>query len=219
MERYIGTYQTFQTVSRDEAANLLGPNNLVGDLYDIECTIDEGMQRAWLVNQFGKRVGYFEASYSRRLSILKAQGMTIKALLSFIAATNRADQADDKQGGAHYWGEAAVIAFDPTFEAPMKVFLEGLGKEMAGGRRLRIDLDQREVDRIIETNGTWLSKETVPLPRQGKNTVIMKSQRSFTDRMVAEGRKGNKGCYVVSWAFIIAVVALVIFGLKSCGVF
>ena len=70
MERYIGTYQTFQTVSRKEAADLIGADNLIGDRYTIECTIEDGIQKAWLVNRFQKRIGFFEPGYSLSLSIL-----------------------------------------------------------------------------------------------------------------------------------------------------
>ena len=56
-------------------------------------------------------------------------------------------------------------------------------------------------------------------PQKAKGTAIMKSKRSLNERMIEQGRKGNIGCYIVSWAFFFALVALAVFGLKSCGVF
>ena len=51
MERYFGTYQTFRTVSKKDAAVLMGSNTLVGDRYRINLTMDEGVHRAWLINK------------------------------------------------------------------------------------------------------------------------------------------------------------------------
>ena len=39
MERYFGTYQTFRTVSKKDAALLMGSNTLVGDRYRINLTM------------------------------------------------------------------------------------------------------------------------------------------------------------------------------------
>ena len=47
----------------------------------------------------------------------------------------------------------------------------------------------------------------------------MKSRRKMSEKLIEQGRKGNKGCYVVSWLFLLLVVAGLLFGLKSCGVF
>lgn len=212
MERYIGTYQTFQTVSRKEAANLIGADNLVGDRYTIECTLEDGIQKAWLVNRFNQRIGFFEPQYSRQLSIFKAQGMELTALLSFVAFTDHPEPG-------YYWGDVAVIAFDPTYQVAMEAFLTGIAKEMAKGKRPRVQLEKRGIDHIIESNGSWLPTETVPYPVKEKGTALVKTRRSITDRLVEESRKGNKGCYLLSWAFLLGIVALAIFSLKSCGVF
>lgn len=212
MERYIGTYQTFQTVSRKEAANLIGADNLVGDRYTIECTLEDGIQKAWLVNRFNQRIGFFEPQYSRQLSIFKAQGMELTALLSFVAFTDHPEPG-------YYWGDVAVIAFDPTYQVAMETFLTGIAKEMAKGKRPRVQLEKHGVDHIIESSGSWLPTETVPYPVKEKGTALVKTRRSITDRLVEESRKGNKGCYLLSWAFLLGIVALAIFSLKSCGVF
>ena len=87
------------------------------------------------------------------------------------------------------------------------------------GIRPEVDLGEQGVKQILESNGTWSPAKTVPLPTKKPGTVIMKGRRKMSEKLIEQGRKGNKGCYVVSWVFILAVVALVLFGLKSCGVF
>ena len=36
----------------------------------------------------------------------------------------------------------------------------------------------------------------------------MKSRRKMSEKLIEQGRKGNKGCYAVSWLFLLALVAL-----------
>lgn len=212
MERYFGTYQTFQTIDKRAAADLIGADNLVGDLYQIECTIEEGVQKAWLVNKFGKRAGYFDPQFSRQMSILKAQNMTLVGLLSFVAYTDHPDPG-------HYWGKAAVIAYDPKYADDFQPFVQGVAKLMRKGARPVLNLQEKAVDQVIQSHGEWLPKDRVPLPAPEKGTALVKTRQSPTDRLVEESRKGNKGCYLLSWLFLLALVALVIFGLKSCGIF
>lgn len=212
MNQYFGTYQAFATESKKEAGALIGADNLVGDRYDIDIELNEGIHKAWLVNRFGKRIGFFDADFSRQLSIMKARDMAMTAILSFVAYTDNPDPG-------HYWGEMAVICFNPVDEEPFEKFLSAVSARMAEGSRPNIDLQPESVERVIESGGTWMPKQSVPFPEKERGTVIMKSKRSVSERLIEQGRKGNKGCYLVSWAFLLALVALVIFGLKSCGVF
>lgn len=212
MERYFGTYQTFQTASQKEAADLIGADNLVGDRYRIECTIEDGIQKAWLVNKFNRRVGYFDPIFSRELSIKQAQGMALVGLLSFVAFT------DNPEPG-FYWGEVAVVAYDKTEEEIFSTFIDAVSRSLKKGVRPVIDLKSSAVDHLISSGGTWIPQDTVPFPTPEKGTAILKNHQSMMDRLVEEARKGNKGCYLASWAVLLALVALIVVGLKSCGVF
>lgn len=212
MERYFGTYQTFQTASRKDAAGLLGSDNLIGDRYTIDCTIENGMQKAWLVNKFGARIGYFDPDFSRQLSLLKAADMTLVGMLSFVAFTEHPEPG-------HYWGEAAVVAFPTADNAIFDTFVNGCADLIGKGIRPKLSLGEEGVDRIVESEGTWIPADRVPMPQKEKGMAILKRRKSFTDALVEEGRKGNKGCYLLSWALLLALVAAVVFGLKSCGVF
>ena len=211
-ERYFGTYARFETKSKKDASALLGADNLVGDVFDIVFIEEDGINIAWMKNRFGCLAGYFDAALSRRLSIFKARGWDPKALLSFVAFTDSPDPG-------HYWGQAAIICYDPAFSEPFSTFVQGLSARLSDGIRPDVDLGTQAVDSVLQSNGTWQPKKTIPLPSREKGTVIMKSRRKMNEKLIEQGRKGNKGCYVVSWAFIFALVALAAFALKSCGVF
>ena len=71
----------------------------------------------------------------------------------------------------------------------------------------------------MDSNGSWFTNATLKKPDLDTGTVMMKSSRSLSEKAVELGRDGNKGCYVVSWIFIIGLVALLFLGLRSCGVF
>lgn len=212
MDQYFGTYQTFSTVSKKDAGILLGADNLVGDVYDIDIRFENDKHCAWLTNRFNQTIGFFDPDFSRQLSIFKARGLSMKALLSFIAYTDAPDPG-------FYWGEMAVICYKPSEEEVFSMFIRNIGKKMGDGIRPQVDLKSEGITRIIESKGEWTPEQTTPMPKLGKGTVIMKDKLSASEKMIEQGREGNKGCYVVSWAFIIAVVIGILVLAKSCGLF
>ncbi len=209
---YFGTYARFDTKSKKDASVLLGADNLVGDRFDIVFEKENGISRAWMQNKFGALIGFFDENLSRELSILAARGWKLQALLSFVAYT-------DTPEPGHYWGQAAVICFDPAHETAFNEFITGVAKRLADGVRPDIEFGDQAAAEIIESNGAWQPKQTVPFPAKSTGTVFMKKHRKLSEKVIEQGRKGNKGCYIVSWVFLLVVVALLIFGLKSCGVF
>lgn len=209
MARYFGTYADFETVSKKDAAALLGADSMVGDVFDIEFELANGVTKAWLVSRFGERVGYFDPNTSRKLNLAKADGLTCKAVLSFVAFTNRSDEG-------RYWGSAAIICYKPAYNDEFSKFIAAVSKKIADDVRPRVDFDNEAVDKIIESGGAWMPSQTVSIPSGDKGMAIIKRRRSVTDKLIEQGRARNKGCYVASWAVLLAVVVLVVFGLKSC---
>ncbi len=203
MDQYFGIYQEFDTVSKNEGSDLLGADNLVGDYFEISLDLEDGVHKAWLVNRFDKRVGFFDATFSRRLSVFKARGFVLKALLSFVAYSEKPDPG-------HYWGQMAVFCYDPAYEQAFGAFVDNVSERLQEGIRPKIDLGENAVAHIVSSDGTWLPKEADSMPPKEKGSVIMKSKRSFGDRMVEQGRSGNKGCYTVSILFIVIVVVLIV---------
>lgn len=209
---YFGTYARFETTSKKDAAILLGSDCIVGEFLDVQFRPHEGLTRAWLVNPYGSDIGYLDPSISHKLNVLAVRGWAIKALLAFVAYT------DEPEPG-HYWGEVAVICFEPLSGDAFDSFAANVSKMLGRGIRPRIDLSNQALMHVIESKGTWQPSDRSPLPEKNKHTVILKKQCSFMDSMVQQGRAGNKGCYAISWAFLLAVVAAILFGLKSCGAF
>lgn len=212
MERYFGTYQTFRTVSKKDATLLMGSNTLVGDRYRINLTMDEGVHRAWLINKFYETIGYFDDGFSRELSLFAAEGLELVGILSLVAFTETPEPGE-------YWGQAAVIGYSPHYAEEFNRFIDGVCGLIGKGIRPKLALKGPAVDEIINSNGTWLPSEREPLPEKQRGMALLKTRRGFIDGLVEAGRTGNKGCYILSWAFLLALVAAVIIGLKSCGVF
>ena len=210
MERYFGTYQTFRTVSKKDAAVLMGSNTLVGDRYRINLTMDEGVHRAWLINKFNETIGYFDDSFSRELSLLAAEGLELVGILSFVAFTETPEPGE-------YWGQAAVIGYSPHCSEEFNQFIDGICGLIGKGIRPKLALKGSAVDEIIDSNGTWLPSEREPLPDAAWR-YLKRAEGSSTASWRLDVT-GNKGCYILSWAFLLALVAAIIIGLKSCGVF
>ncbi len=209
MEKYFGRYERFNTLSKKDAAQLLTADNLVGDVYDIEIDLDGDVHQAWMVSRFGKRVAYFEPAFSRKLSVMKAQGMDLRAVLAFVAYT-------DHPGEGMYWGNAAVICYNPAYSDVFDRFISGVAQKIGEGFMPKIDLNNEGVEQIISSDGAWVPNQRVDYPGKKKGTAIVKKSRSITDKMVEMGRAGNKGCYVGSWVFLLLLVSLVVFAIVRC---
>lgn len=209
--RYYGDYARFDTVSKTDAAQLVSADNLVGDRYEIIFVAEEGARVAWLKNRFDKLVGFFDEKTSRELSFCAARGFTMCAFLSFVAFT-------DNPKPGKYWGEVALVCYTPNEEA-LKNFADTIQKQMIAGKRPKIDLGKQGIDQVFESNGNWLPGKQVPLPKFGGTTAFVKTKRSATEKLVEQGRGGNKGCSIASWIFLALLAGGLFFGLRACGVF
>lgn len=222
---YFGAYEDFELSSTENAGALLSADNAVGDIYDIELELDEGIYTAWLVSKFNQRIGYFNPEFSHKLALMSADGMTSKAILSFIAYTSDQSKAATKESSnsmdyrdyGRYWGNAAVICFYENNSEAFRNYIQKVASSIAGDVRPKIDLSSEAATKICELNGDWVPKQTVSLPETQKGMTFIKRRRRVMERIVDQGRARNKGCYVASWAFLIVVVAAVALAIKSCA--
>lgn len=250
--KYFGKYEDFTLASERDAGNLIGADNAVGDIYDIELDIDEGIHTARLVNRFGKTIGRFDTVFSNKLALMAADGMVEKAILSYVAFTNKDAEGADARGArntrggegdsaagdeglstdskvsnkgdtkratyaeyGHYWGNVAVICYDEAHCAAFESFTKNVAARIADDVRPRIDLENDAIDKIIESDGAWTPKQTIALPDMQKGMTFIKRRRRMAEKLVDQGRAGNKGCYILSWIFIIALVVGVVFAIKT----
>jgi len=209
---YYGEYVRFDTVSKKDAALLLGSDNLVGDFYHIEFHTENGQRTAWLRNRFGALIGFFSQETSRQLSIFEARGWVLHAVLAFIAYSENPDPG-------LFWGECALVCFDPDVSEAFEVFLSKIAERIAEGVRPDVDLGEQGVKKVLEHNGLWSPSRYAPLPPKESGTALLKSRRSLKEKVVEQARARNKGCYLTSFLFLLSAIAAIVFGLKSCGVF
>lgn len=87
------------------------------------------------------------------------------------------------------------------------------------GVRPDVHLGAASAQKIIDSNGSWLPEGRVPKLEMPKGTAMLKDHLSFNEKMIEKARQRNMGCMVVGWAFLLIVVALIVFALKSSGLF
>ena len=208
---YHGFYARFESPDKPTGSLLMGPDNLVGDEFEVFFKEDDGRMVAWLRNKFDKEVGFFDVDVSRKLQIANGREQTIKALLSFVAYSDTPDPG-------LYWGEMAVFCYNAAYEDEIGSFINRCASKMIEGVRPNIDLGRSSIEKIFNEAG-WVPSENVPLPKKETGMAILKSSRSMSEKMIEQGRARNKGCYAVSWIFIIIVIAAVIYGLHAMGLF
>lgn len=209
---YFATYARFETENKEAAAGFMGADNIIGDVFTIEREVTADTQRAWIVNPFGARMGLLDNKTAEKVDLCNARGWTTVALLALVAFS-------EQPAPGLYWGEVVIISYDPAYEKEFSTFVAGVGKQLGNGIRPDVSLGRDSLRKVVESNGEWLPSDRVALPKKEKGTAWVKTQRSSTERLVGQARKGNKGCTVLSWAFMLALVALIVFGLHSCGLF
>lgn len=209
---YFGTYTDFSCPDRKAAGAFMSSDNLVGDPYTIEMDYSEGKRQAWIVNPFGFRMGVLSEKIAQKIDVYEAKGFKTVALLACVVFSS-----DPKPG--KYWGQVALICYDTAHEEAFSAFVKTIGENLAKGIRPAIDLGADGVRRVIESNGAWVPTGRRPLPQLKKGSSFIKTERSSTDRMVAQARKSRIGCTIISWAVIIIVVIAIIFAMRSCGMF
>lgn len=209
---YFATYARFETESKEAAAAFLGADNIIGDTFSIEQEYVDGKRTAWIVNPFGKRMGFIDEKTAEKVDLCNAKGWNTVALLALVAFT-------EKPAPGLYWGQVLIVSYDPEYEVEFSAFIENIGKQLGNGVRPDVSLGKESLQKVVDTKGEWVPSGRVPLPKKDKGTAWVKTQRTGTERLVKQARKGNMGCTVISWIILLALVALIVFGLHSCGLF
>ena len=202
-QSYEGFYAEYDTPSKKVGSMLMGADSLVGDDLKVDFRTEDGRVVAWLLNKFDAEVGFLDADGSRKLQLANARGQKIRVLLSFVA------YSDTPEPG-HYWGEVAVICFNPAYAEEMDAFADRVGARMADGVRPAVNLGSSAVQKIFDEKD-WVPTDTVPLPKKEKGMAVLKDRQSMSEKMIEQGRARNKGCYAVSWAFIVVIVIVIIY--------
>lgn len=210
--RYFGTYARLNTISKKDAGQLLGADSIVGDFFNIIFEQSDAGIVAWVVNKFDVRIGYLDSDVSRQLSLCNARSWTIRAILSFVAFTDNPDPG-------YYWGEVAIICNDTHYDKAVDAFANRVRNLIGEGVRPDINLSTQGIESVLADDGTWMTEARAPFPEKKHGTVILKSRQKLSEKMIEQGRRGNIGCYIVSWVIILAFIAAVAFGLHSLGLF
>ncbi len=208
---YFGNYLRFEAPSKKQGVQLTNADNLVGDIYEIQFIAEDDGYVAWMKNRFGASVGYFNKKDSRTMKLMNEQGWTVSALLAYVAFT------DHPQPGI-YWGEAAVIAYDPQYEA-FQTYTKKLSARLAEGIRPVLTLGDQGVSKVLDSHGEWAPSKTLAALKSKPGTAFLKTRRGAMDKLIEQGRNKNKGCYLGTLLVFIGLLALILFALHSFGVF
>lgn len=209
---YFATYARFETVDKQSAAAFLGADNIIGDAYSIEHEITPESDRAWIVNPFGKKMGFLDAKTAEKVDLCKAKGWTTVALLALVAFS-------EKPKPGLYWGQVVIISYDSSHKKAFDAFVKTIGKQLAKGVRPDVNLGQESLQKVIDSKGSWVPTGRIAMPTKEKGTAWVKTQQSGTESLVQQARKGNIGCTIISWVVLLALIALIVFAIHSCGVF
>ena len=198
------TYARFTCNDPAHGLALVGPDNLIGDAFTLRITSDEaGNDLVEVVNKFAKSVGQLEQKEVHHLQVLQARVWTLRALLSLVVAAKGAE-------GTEYWGEVLILCNDARYDAAFSNFTNKLAALLMEGIRPDVEFGAQGIKQIIASEGNWDIKNRAAKPKLSKDEAIVKDHRSAKEKMIEEGRAGNKGCFAMSYLFIALVVALIV---------
>ena len=164
---YFATYARFDTVDKEAAAAFLGADNIVGDTFTIDHEVTPDSDKAWIVNPFGKKMGYLEPKTASQVDLCKAKGWTTIAILALVAFS-------EEPSPGLYWGEVVIISYDPKYESDFSVFVEGIRKQISKGVRPKVTLGPDSLQTIISSHGNWLPTDRVALPKKKREPLGLK---------------------------------------------
>lgn len=208
IDNFYGKYVIAQAISTNAGGELLSADNVIGDVYDIRCEIENGEYKAYTQNRFGKSPCCFNSDVSRETYLLKNKGYRLFAILTLVGFTY-----SDNQKESNYWGEFAIICFNKVDSEIFLPFIDAFTKEIDKGNRPTLDLSKENYKQIKEGDYSVLSNR-VSLPKKNKGTVFMKTHRKISEKLIELGREKNFGCYIVSICFLFVLVFVIILLLK-----
>ena len=156
-------------------------------------------------------MGVLNEKTAKQVDLCNAKGWKTVALLACVAF-----KEEPKPG--EYWGQVAIISYDPVHEDAFSTFVKTIGNELGKGIRPALDWGIA-ASHAYSKAGAWVPTGRVPLPKLKKGSAFIKTERTTTDKLVNQARKTRVGCTIISWAIIIIFVVAVIFAMKSCGMF
>ena len=210
---YFGEYVRFSTVDKKAGAALAGPDNAIGDIGTIEFILDdEKRQVAWLKNPYGQTIGYLNNHDSYNAAVLAAKGWELRYVLSFTAYSEQPDPGV-------YWGQVALIAYNPRYSSEFGAFIKRFSKIAGDGLRPDPSLDSNSIVEVLANPESWKPSSKIKIPHGSGRTAILKDHRSAHDSLLDAARSKNVGCYLVSWVFILGLVAFLIWALHNFGLF
>ncbi len=209
MSKLFGKYCIAKPFDDNCAAKLIGPDNIVGDIYKVTTNLDNDSYISFVTNRFNQSPAFFDEETSREIAVCEARGLKMYAILSLVGFSENSKQSK-------YWGEFALIGFPKSMSNIFDKFIINISKEIREGKRISVDFSDSDYDRIIKTDGCYTPNHRVPLPEKENGTIFLKTSMSFKERLIEHARNRNIGCFIGGWLFLLLFVSIIILIGKVC---
>ncbi len=108
-------------------------------------------------------------------------------------------------------GTAVCFCYDSELgeeiTSALTAFIKNTVDRIAHRSYLKLELDQEQFTKIIESKGQWYLIKEEPWPKLDKGEVFYRRRRTTTDRLIDAANRGNKGCLVASWIGLFVIIA------------
>ena len=149
----------------------------------------------------GYSLGAFDASASHRIRKAADAGLVCRAFVSAVIYA---------ENNGLFWAEYAIICYPADNSDIWNTFCSNASRLIAKGEHPGIKLSDKEIHRIVESNGTWFDVGSMERAKLPKGVVYFKKRRSTADNLVDKAVGGKKGCKVAATIFWIVLAIVVI---------
>ena len=167
---------------------------------------EDGTRHAFVSAGKVGRLGELPPQVANHLFRAQERGWTCFAALSYIWYN-----AVEKT----YGGEVAVIAYSPERAQIIERYATNLLERIAKGDHPTPRLSDHDLNRLVESDGTWNDAKEVAPPKFKKadHCVPYQTKRTLASSLSASAAEGKMGCKAGTFFFyvvLLAIVALII---------
>lgn len=198
--RFEGFYGTFTTPDKTVASRILGADVPIGSILHFDFQRDP--EKIWVFDRYNHALGTLDADSDLKVRLMHAHNQEIQAVLAAVFFTENENEGT-------FWAEILIMGYSVSYHKTFNRFVERISGLCIEGIRPDIDLGEQGIAKLLEDND-WLPTKRIAPRTLSSDTVRVKSKQSFQEKMVEQARAGNKGCFFAGWAFLLALVALVV---------
>jgi hypothetical protein len=200
-QTYYATYCRLESTNADSHVTVDGNTLVIGAELAFTPQVhltEKGKEVARIVLGRGNQaMGFLPDDVYKRVEKLRDAGWICRAFTS-VAVFDKLENA--------YWSEVAIFCYEQEGQEIFDTFVNGMVKRIAQGEHPAVSLSPKELEQVIESQGSWLGTKQLKLPKLAAGSAYYKTKRTMTENLAYAAAEGNKGCYAGLFVVVFTII-------------